>query len=49
MGPISDLNLLVFFVRTKAGVCARRSPGQSLKKYHTLLTAVAARTVWAGK
>lgn len=49
MRPASNLNLLVLFLRVKAGGCVERSMGQSLRNYPTLLMAVAARTVWAGK
>lgn len=49
MGSTFNLNLLALFLRAKAGVCMRRSPGQSQRKYPTLLIAVAARTVWAAK
>lgn len=49
MGPTFTLNLLVLFVSARIGARVGRSLGQPLRKYPTLLIAVVARTVWAGK
>lgn len=53
MGLTFNLNLLVLFLKAKAGACAGRFPEQSLRNYPTLcptlLISVASRTVWARK
>lgn len=45
MGPAFNLSLLGLSLRAKAGARVGRSPGQSPRKYPTLLIAAAARTV----